>query len=83
AGVISLGNPKTFSQPTFAAINEVVATVELMPQFSHEVKIAELVLDGLRLNLVTDKQGNTSLDGLNSGKASTAPATTEPTASTS
>ncbi|MCH1920875.1 AsmA family protein [Shewanella sp. A3A] len=83
AGGISLGNPKNFSQPTFAAINEVVATVELMPLFSHEVKIAELVLDGLRLNLVTDKQGNTSLDGLNSGKTSTAPATTEPTASTS
>lgn len=83
AGGISLGNPKTFSQPTFAAVNEIVATVELMPLFSHEVKIAELVLDGLRLNIVTDKQGKTSLDGLNSAKSADAtPAASEPAAST-
>lgn len=85
AGGISLGNPKNFSQPTFAAVNEIVATVELMPLFSHEVKIAELVLDGLRLNLITDKQGKTSLEGLTGSKtaANTAPAATDAPAASS
>ncbi|QSX35303.1 AsmA family protein [Shewanella avicenniae] len=64
AGGISLSNPSTFNEPTFAAVNAIVANVELMPLFSKQVKISELVLDGLHINLITDKQGKTSLDGL-------------------
>lgn len=79
AGGIGLSNPKGFSQPTFAAVNEIVANVELMPLFSKEVKISELTLDGLRINLVTDKNGNTSLTGLTGSKTAPAPATPAPT----
>ncbi|WP_299572386.1 AsmA family protein [uncultured Shewanella sp.] len=68
-GGISLSNPENFSPATFVEINEAVANVELMPLLSQEVQIAMLSLDGLTLNMVTKKDGSTSLDGLSGEKA--------------
>ncbi|KFZ37272.1 cell envelope biogenesis protein AsmA [Shewanella mangrovi] len=81
AGGMILGNPKSFSEPTFVSVNNVMADVELMPLFSKQVKVSELVLDGLRINLVTDKSGKTSLDGLSGNSAKTVPAKSAETSS--
>ncbi|MCL1066946.1 AsmA family protein [Shewanella olleyana] len=70
-GGISLSNPENFSPATFVEIKEAVANVELMPLFSQEVEIAMLSLDGLTLNMVTKKDGTSSLDGLAGDKAET------------
>lgn len=52
-----------------------------MPLFSKQVKIEKLSLDGLTVNLVTDKQGQTSFTGLS--KTDSKPTTTEPAANSS
>lgn len=70
-GGISLSNPDGFDEKQMLAVNQVVAEVALMPLFRKEVEIAQLNLDGLKLDLITQKDGRTSLDGL-SGDAGTA-----------
>ncbi|KPZ70949.1 putative assembly protein [Shewanella sp. P1-14-1] len=84
-GGISLSNPENFSANNFVEVNEAVANVELMPLLSQEVEIAMLSLDGLTVNMITQKDGTTSIDGL-SGDSSAAvieDKTTDSTAKTS
>ncbi len=76
-GGISLSNPENFSANNFVEVNEAVANVELMPLLSQEVEIAMLSLDGLTVNMITQKDGTTSIDGL-SGDSS-APVTEDKT----
>lgn len=64
AGGISLSNPKNFSEKQMVAVNEIVANVDLLPLLSKQVKISQLKLDGLQLNLETTKDGRTSFEGL-------------------
>ena len=65
-GSIALSNPDNFQPQQMLQVNQAVANVALLPLFSQQVKIDNLSLDGLTLNLITDKQGNTSFDGLTS-----------------
>ncbi|OBT11677.1 cell envelope biogenesis protein AsmA [Shewanella sp. UCD-FRSSP16_17] len=80
-GGISLSNPENFSANNFVEVNEAVANVELMPLLSQEVEIAMLSLDGLTVNMITQKDGTTSIDGL-SGDSSAAVAEDKTTDST-
>ena len=78
-GGISLSNPENFAPASMLNVNEAVANVALMPLFSQQIEVDLLKLDGLTLNLVTQKNGKTSFDGL-SGDANVAaqtPATTQ------
>lgn len=63
-GGIALSNPEGFNLASMVEVNQVVAEVALMPLFSKQVEISQLNLDGLKLNLVTQKGGKTSFDGL-------------------
>lgn len=63
-GGISLSNPENFSPASMLDVNEAVANVALMPLFSQQIEVDLLKLDGLTLNLVTQKNGKTSFDGL-------------------
>ncbi|MCT7941766.1 AsmA family protein [Shewanella holmiensis] len=65
-GSIALSNPDNFQPQQMLQVNQAVANVALLPLFSQQVKVDNLSLDGLTLNLITDKQGNTSFDGLTS-----------------
>ncbi|WP_192022594.1 AsmA family protein [Shewanella sp. WPAGA9] len=84
-GGISLSNPENFSANNFVEVNEAVANVELMPLLSQEVEIAMLSLDGLTVNMITQKDGTTSIDGLSgdSSAAVTEDKTTDSAAKTS
>lgn len=62
-GGISLSNPDGFDEKQMLAVNQVVAEVALMPLFRKEVEIAQLNLDGLKLDLITQKDGRTSWMG--------------------
>ncbi|MCL1091833.1 AsmA family protein [Shewanella profunda] len=63
-GGISLSNPEGFTPKSMLDVNKAVAEVELMPLFRKEIQIAQLSLDGAKINLVTRKNGSSSLDGL-------------------
>ena len=84
-GGISLSNPENFSANNFVEVNEAVANVELMPLLSQEVEIAMLSLDGLTVNMITQNDGTTSIDGLSgdSSAAVTEDKTTDSAAKTS
>ena len=60
-GGISLSNPNGFTPASMLDVNEAVANVALMPLFSQQIEVDLLKLDGLTLNLVTQKDGKTSL----------------------
>lgn len=63
-GGISLSNPEGFTPKSMLDVNKAVAEVALMPLFRKEIQIAQLSLDGAKINLVTRKNGSSSLDGL-------------------
>lgn len=50
-------------------VHKAVAEVELMPLFSKQIEIAQLSLDGAKINLVTRKNGSSSFDGLTGSAA--------------
>lgn len=67
-GGVSLSNPQGFTPAAMLEVHEAVAEVALMPLFKREIEIAQLSLEGAKINLVTRKDGRSSLDGL-SGEA--------------
>ncbi|GIU26640.1 AsmA family protein [Shewanella schlegeliana] len=73
-GQLTLSNPQGFTNSAMVAVNQVVAEVALMPLLKKEVEISQLNLDGLTLNLETQKDGRTSFDGLAGRAASKATA---------
>lgn len=76
-GGISLSNPAGFTPKSMLEVNHAVANVALMPLFSQQIKIAQLSLDGVKMNWVTRKNGSSSLDGL-TGNPAEQSAATEP-----
>ncbi len=76
-GGISFSNPQGMKPEQMMSVDGIVAEVALMPLLSKEVEIEALKLDGLTVNLVTDKNGKTSFDGL--GQSEGDPKSTEPT----
>ncbi|QSX38795.1 AsmA family protein [Shewanella sedimentimangrovi] len=75
-GGISLGNPQGFTPADMVRIDAAVAEVKLLPLLSKEVEIAEVRVEGLEVNLVTLKNGASSLDGLTGGAEETKSADT-------
>ena len=63
-GGISLSNPEGFTPKSMLDVNKAVAEVALIPLFRKEIQVAQLSLDGANINLVTRKNGSSSLDGL-------------------
>ena len=74
-GGITLTNPDGFTPASMLNVNEAVANVALMPLFSQQIEVDLLKLDGLTLNLVTQKDGTTSFDGLVSKSTADKPQT--------
>ncbi|WP_028772683.1 AsmA family protein [Shewanella waksmanii] len=83
-GGIALSNPQGFDKANMLAVNQVVASVALMPLLSKQVEIEEISLDGLTVNLATYKDGRSSFDGLaDSGNAQVEPQPSTPAAESS
>ena len=68
-GGVSLSNPEGFTPKSMLEVHKAVAEVELMPLFSKQIEIAQLSLDGAKINLVTRKNGSSSFDGLTGSTA--------------
>ncbi|MBB1267980.1 AsmA family protein [Shewanella sp. SR44-3] len=78
-GGISLSNPQGFDTKMMLEVNTVVASVALQPLLSKKIEIEQLLLDGVEINLVTTKDGRSSLEGLVNETASKADANPETT----
>lgn len=71
---VSLGNPKGFSEPRFAAVEKVNIKVALLPLFKLQTRVGVLQLKGLRLNLETRADGVSNWEGLGeTGEPAAAP----------
>ena len=59
-GPTRLSDAQGFGDKPFAEIQGARAGIRLLPLLSRRVEISELRLDGMRLRLITDKQGKTN-----------------------
>lgn len=68
---VKLSNPKGFAPQQMLEVSELKAAVALMPLFNQDLQIQQLHLDGVIANLVTRKDGSSSMDGLTANKTTT------------
>lgn len=71
SGEIALNNPESFNREHLLKIENTAIGLQLLPLFVGEIKIGKLTLNGLRFNLITNKDGLSNLDNMTSNTAST------------
>lgn len=70
-GQLSLSNASGFEADSFAQVNNAQIRIKLLPLLKKELEMDTIVLDGLVLNLETDKDGNTNWQDLTKTDAKT------------
>ncbi|MEX1199257.1 MAG: AsmA family protein [Methylophaga sp.] len=70
-GQLSLSNASGFKADSFAQVNSAQIRIKLLPLLKKELEMDTIVLDGLVLNLETDKDGNTNWQDLTKPDAET------------
>lgn len=78
-GRVTVGNPPGFAEPTFASIERADLRVKLLPLLRREVETDTVVVHGLDLRLVRDRDGRTNWPDL-AGQPTAAPTTSPNTA---
>ncbi len=68
-GHVLLGNPAGFTQKTFAEINHATIGIRLFPLFHKKIESSGITLDGLKLNLIKEANGQTNWQFQNAGGA--------------
>lgn len=68
---VSFANAPGFGQEPFAQVRSAGVKIKVLPLLSREVVVDTIHMDGLRLNLVTDRTGKTNWDDLMASGAST------------
>lgn len=63
-GKMTLNNPDSFIAEPFAQINETQIKVKVVPLLFKQVEVSEIVLNGLRLNLLKNPQGFSNWEDL-------------------
>lgn len=77
-GRAELGNAPGFGDAPFAQIDSAQLQVEILPLLSRRLKIGEVRLDGLTLNLARNASGATNWQDLGGGGQAAAPAAQPP-----
>lgn len=72
-GPLSLSNAEGFSADSFAAVKAAQIRIKLMPLLKKQLEMDTVVLDGLVLNLETNKAGKTNWDDLAGEKTTKEP----------
>lgn len=67
-GKISLSNPQGFDTPYFAQIQQSEINVKLIPLFTKQLDVSDIVFKGLRLHLSKNKQGINNWDDFKSSQ---------------
>ncbi len=71
-GDLRLGNPPGFSEPEFVAVKNFEVRLKLLPLISRKIQVDRLVVSGLRVFLVKNKDRRTNYDfGAKAAKDST------------
>ncbi|HSW69362.1 MAG TPA: AsmA family protein [Gammaproteobacteria bacterium] len=61
-GHSSLGNPSGFNNKTFAEVSNITLGVKLMPLFHKRIESNGMILDGMKLHLIKNKDGKVNWD---------------------
>lgn len=64
SGEIELDNLKGFNQPHLIKINQASLGLNILPLLKGEISLAKLTIDGFQLSLITDKNGLSNLDNI-------------------
>src|SRR5579872_2208218 len=56
-GHSSLSNPSDFNEKTFAEISNITVGVKLLPLFNRQLESSGIMLDGMKLHLIKNKNG--------------------------
>ena len=77
-GGVTLSQPQSFkSDKHLMKVDQVAASIKLMPLFSGDIEIGTVELSGAELNLLKDKQGRSNIEALVNAKDATASAKAE------
>ena len=76
-GEIRLGNDPAFPGDGFLKAGSVAASVDVMPLLSGEVRVGEVLLEGVQVDLMVDESGRGNWESLVERMAGTGPAPTE------
>jgi len=76
SGEIELNNPAGFNRKHLAKIESAAIAIDVLPLLKGEIQIGELTLNGLVLNLITNKDGTSNLDNMFPEKTASIPADT-------
>ncbi len=71
SGEIELNNLDGFNRKHLVKIDNAAIGLEVLPLFKGEIQIGELTLNGLVLNLITNKDGSSNLDNMFPEKVAT------------
>ncbi len=82
-GPLALSNADGFKATSFAEVQATQIRIKLMPLLKKQLEMDTVVLDGLKLNLETNKAGKTNWDDLSGGASQPATEKTETTSSDS
>ena len=71
SGEIELKNPSEFNSPNLVKIEHAAIEIAVLPLFTGEINLGQLTIEGLHLNLITNKNGHSNLDNMIPEKTST------------
>ena len=80
-GSVSLSNAPGFGSSPFAQVSKLGVKVKLLPLLRKKVEVDEIIVDGLKLNLVKDRAGRDNWQGLTGQGKPASTAAAKPAAS--
>ena len=72
SGKVTLLNSPGFEEKTLLNVEDATISINVVPLFSGQFEIGEIVLNGVEFNLITNKDGVSNLDNLQAEKTETA-----------
>jgi len=81
SGEVTLSNTPEFKEKTLLNVKETAISINVLPLFSGQLEVGEVVLDGVEFNFITNKDGLTNLDNMQATNESETEQVAEPTTS--
>lgn len=73
SGEIELGNLDGFNRKNLLKIDQAAVGIDLLPLLKGQIKIGEVTVNGLVLNLITNKDGRSNLDNMQAASSKSVP----------
>lgn len=64
SGQVTLYNSSEFEEKILLNVQEASISINVLPLFSGQLEVGEIILDGVEFNLITNKDGSSNLDNL-------------------